>query len=336
MPLAGRSRRRSNARWWLVAGVVATLVVLLVDASLKARPTGPSRTLAADAWVDRVLPVIGDSTSQGIQLDQLRANGTGMAASALTAQYDQVAKEAEGSLATVKALRPPAQLDVPSGFLIVCLQSRAQAATGIQQAVTQFLAAPLGTDPAPSVTSITSAVSQFGVANQAYQLFVNAMPNLYVSMPPSSWDPMPSAYSQPALTTFLTSVRRGGSLASTPDLAVLSMTTNPPAVGAAGSTQILAPSPTLTVQVTVGNIGNVEEKGVPVTAALSAAAAGPDNVSQPVTLQPGQNTTLTLGPLHPPTGPTVVLTVSIPVSPGETDTGNNVSSITFQMPAGAG
>ncbi len=332
MPLAGRSRRRGNAKWWLVAGVVATLLVLLVDASIKARPAGPGRTLAADAWADRVLPVIGDSTSQGIELNQLRANGTGMNATALTAQYHQVVQQANTSLSTVKGLSPPAQVNVANGLLTACLQTRAQAATTIWQAVMQFLAAPLGTDPTAAVTAISNAVAQFGVANQAYQLFVKSMPNLHVGWPASTWDPMPAAYSQPALTSFLTTVRRGSGLASAPDLAVVSVTTSPAAVSVDGTTQVLAPSAALTVQATVSNVGNVEEKGVAVTASISPAGSPPGSVSQPVTLQPGQVATLTLGPLHPPIGPTVTLTVSMPPSPGETDTGNNTSSLAFVMP----
>jgi hypothetical protein len=335
MALAGRRHRRGNGRWWLLAGLVATLLVLVVDASVQDRSPSPQRTLAADTWVDRVLPVIGDSTSQGIQLGQLRANGSGMTAADLDAQYQQVANAANQSLATVKGLRPPTELDVANGYLTASLQTRAEAATSMSQAVHQYLSAPAGTDPAGAVSGMTNAASQFAVGNQAYQLFVNAVPPLHVTLPASSWDPMPSDYTPLALTSFLTTVHQNGSLASAPDLAVLTITTNPPAVGLNGTTQVLSPAPSISVVASVANQGNVVEPNVPVTASINGAASPPASVSQTVTLQPGQKASVTLGPLHPQVGPTIGLTVSVPAVPGETNTSNNSRLIVFQMAPGA-
>jgi hypothetical protein len=335
MVLAGRSSRRGRkGQWWLLAGLIATLIVLLVNASVRARDPGPQRTLAADTWVDRVLPVIGDSTSQGIQLNQLRANGSGMTANELNAQYQQVANAANQSLATVEGLQPPSEMDVANGYLTACLQTRAQAANAMWQAVHQYLSAPAGTSPASAASTIVNAASQFGVSNQAYQLFVRAVPRLNVTLPASSWDPMPAAYTTPAVTTFLTSVHQTSGLTSAPDLAVLTVATNPPAVGLNGTTQLLAPDPSITVVASVANQGNVVENAVPVTASLNAVASPPSSVSQPVTLQPGQKASVMLGPLRPPVGPVVNLTVSMPTVPGETNTANNSKTIAFQMAPG--
>jgi len=52
MALAGRSSRRGAGARWLAIGIVVTLLVLLIDASLHSRSQSPGQQLAAGTWVD--------------------------------------------------------------------------------------------------------------------------------------------------------------------------------------------------------------------------------------------------------------------------------------------
>ena len=329
--MAGRSRRSFNAKRWLIAAAALTAIVLLVDLSIANRSRGPQRTLASQAWLDSVLPVVGDSTSQGIQLNELRLNGPGLTASDLSGQYGEVVQQAKQSLATVQRLKPTAQVQRASGLLISCLSMRSQLAQEIDQAVTSYLSSSAQADPSQAVRTIVRAAADFNTANDTYAKFVKALPKLGVSMPTSVWQNLPNAYNAGALTSFLTTVRGFSTLASSPDLSVLAVTTDPAAESAVGKAQILTPSPNLRVTVTIGNIGNVLEK-TDVTVALSSSTSGFGSVSRPISVAAGQDTTVTLGPLHPPTGPNVTLTVSVPTVSGEGNTKNNTSTIILQMP----
>src|SRR5690242_4480272 len=129
MALASRSARRSGTgRRWLVIGIVITLLVLLIDASLRARSPGPGRQLAAGAWVDRVLPIVSTSTAEGNQIAAIWANGIRTSPAALTSQLNQIAADSARNYQQLVALRPPADLAGPTGLLEACLLTRSQAA----------------------------------------------------------------------------------------------------------------------------------------------------------------------------------------------------------------
>ena len=49
------------------------MLVLLVDASMHARSSGPETTMNSQTWVDTVLPYIAESTVQGREIAQISA-----------------------------------------------------------------------------------------------------------------------------------------------------------------------------------------------------------------------------------------------------------------------
>jgi hypothetical protein len=331
MALVSRTTRRRSAKWWLAAGLIVTLLVLFVDASLKSRSPAPARTMAAQAWVDRVMPVIGQSTEQGIELNQIRKSGLSMTGSSIESQLRQVAAAARSSLDAVKGLDPPANMQAASGLLIACLQTRAAAAQNFAQAMSQVLSGPVVAAPTQA-PAVLAAVQQFQVADQAYQLFVQDMPHVGVSLPTSVWYSNPTGFSQPSLATYLQSLRATTNAVPLHDVAVVAVATNPPAVTSAHAVQVLPAAAFVQIDVTVADVGNRPESNVPVTASFSPGAPGYlSSARQLVDLTPGQDLALTVGTLKAPANVAVTLTVSVGPVAGEKNTSDNTKTLVFKM-----
>jgi hypothetical protein len=62
------SRTRGGSQRWLIIPFVLTILVLLIDASMHARSSQPESTINSQAWVDKVLPDIAASSSQGLEI----------------------------------------------------------------------------------------------------------------------------------------------------------------------------------------------------------------------------------------------------------------------------
>src|SRR5579863_8648318 len=128
MALASRTARRGGAgRRWLLIGVVITLFVLLIDASLQSRSPGPGQQLAAGAWIDRVLPIVTTSTEEGQQVAAIWTTGLPTPPTPLSAQLNQIAAGAQQAYHQVAALRPPLTVAAAAGLLETCLLTRSEA-----------------------------------------------------------------------------------------------------------------------------------------------------------------------------------------------------------------
>src|SRR5437588_5123672 len=91
MALAGRSARRAGAGLrWLAVGVVLTLVILLIDASLHSKSPDQGVQLAAGKWIDRILPIVTTSTVEGQVISQIWASGLTTQAPQIASQLQQV------------------------------------------------------------------------------------------------------------------------------------------------------------------------------------------------------------------------------------------------------
>jgi hypothetical protein len=340
MALASRSARRSDAgRRWLLIGVVVTLLVLLIDAALQSRSTGPGQQLAAGAWVDRVLPIVTTSTAEGQQIAGIWNNGLQTPPSSLTAQLDQVAAGSAHAYQQVVALHPPANVAGAAGLLEASLLTRSQAASALRAALQPVLqggsGAPTTTattsGPDPVVTAIQTAGNDLQIGDQAYQLFLHSLPKLGVTMPASVWAGDPSPYQTAKAELFVTSLRNA--LQGTPvhQLKIYSVALTPSPVSLRGETQILPSSPTMAVTVVVADVGNQPEKNLTVTAAISSGGNS-SSVRDFVDLSAGQAHAIPeMGPLSPPQG--VPVTMTITVTPGYGSGASPVSqTLTFMMP----
>ncbi len=329
MALAGRqSRRGSRAGRWLVIGVVATLAVLLVDASLKSGSPSPVRDLNTAAWMDRVLPLIGQSTDEGNQINQVRRGALTMPATAISSQLHAAATAAAQNYRKVIGLRPPADVNAAGGLLEACLLVRSQSASAMAGAYDQALSsAPPQSPTDPAVQAIVDAGRDFEVADRAYQLFLGALPTAVAKPTNSVWVPDPSQYDPGNLVIFLTSLRNATNLTPVHQVTVVAVTTTPASVSTQGSVEVLPPSKQIGVSIVLADTGNQAEKNLTVTATI-APSAGASSVRDFVSLTAGSAQSLSIGPLNPPLGVPVTLTVTV-------TGGTSISAskaITIEMP----
>jgi hypothetical protein len=281
------SKGRGGSQRWLVVPLVFTLAVLLVDASMHARSTRPQATLDSQAWVDKVLPQIALSSAQGSELAQVSSGlvATG-GSSAVAVELSKIAGASASTYKAVVADTAPSKVASAAGLLQACLAARQEGAEKMASAVQNLLG---GDGPSSAVTQMTSAVADFKVSDNAYQLFTTDLPKLGVKMPPSVWLTSAAGYQPEALVAFATKLL-GGAVRSEPHkLHIDAITTNPPALRVQGSLQILAPASTVSVTAVVANLGQLAEDGVKVTATITPASGAPSQqVTVSVDLSPGQ------------------------------------------------
>lgn len=362
MALAGRSDRRRRASGtglrWLAVGLVITLLVLLIDASLNSRSPAPEQQLAAGAWVDRALQAINSSTAEGQVVAGVWSSGLKTPPSVVAGELQQVADGAAADYQAVLKLRPPPSLAGSAGLLDACLLARSQAAAELNQAFTATLGSAAtmssssgsGSSSTSSSTTTTVAapaappaaeaalVSQAGadiqVGDSAYRLFLRTFPaSVGVKMPPSAWGSDAGPYQPQAAAVFLASLQSAAVTGPVHRVRVYSITTSPAPVSHSGGTEVIPDASDITVTIVVANTGNQAEDNLTVTAAISPSGSGTSSVRDFVNLQPGQAYTISsLGPLMPPQGPPVTLTVTVS-PPSGSATPSASADVVFQMPA---
>jgi hypothetical protein len=158
MALVSRSARRGGVgRRWVLIGIVITLFVLLIDASLHSRSPSQQNELATGAWVDRALPLMTASTEQGQQLAGIWSNALQTPPSTLTAQLNQLASGAAATYKQAANLRPPVELAGAAGLLDASLLARSEGVDTVRSAL-----APILTGTAPTQHSTGSGSGSTG------------------------------------------------------------------------------------------------------------------------------------------------------------------------------
>ncbi len=309
-----------------------TLLVLLIDASVKSRSPAPVRSLAGQAWYDRVQPLIQQSTVSGHELDALRTGSKAITASVLQSDLQDLVTSTRTTLASYQKLRAPASLESSAGLLETALLVRSQASASLAAAVRQQLARSATASLTAATTTLTRSAEQLQVADEAYRLFAGALPSwLGVRAPASVWVASSALYDASGLQVWLTALRSRISLAPVHRVAIVAVSTDPAPIGRRGSVEVLTPSNELVVTVVVGDTGNQTESDLTVSAALSRST-GVASVRSFVSLGPGGAHAITFDPLGIPIGVDVVLTVTITPAAGST-TPAQVSRISLLMPS---
>lgn len=357
MALAGRSPRRDGGRRLLVAGIILTLFVVIIDASLKSRSPGVAPRLSAAAWVDRVLPIIQASSTEGRMIANIRSSGSGMAPSSITSQLNQVAAGARRTYQAAAALNPPAQLSAAGGLLDACLLVRSQAAGEMAQAVGRELAsgsglpsttaptiaigsapptpsssltADAGSGTDPQIKALGAAGRDFEIADRAYRLFAQRLPSVGVKAPTSTWVDDPSQYSSSNLEVFAADLRSAGTgsgpgSSSDHQITIPMVTLNPGPLNVQGGVEILVATKAVSISAVVSNNGTQTEGTLAVIATINPSA-GNAVFKQIISLPPGAAYNTPLGPLNPKPGAVTTLTIAVISASG---TSLATSTVTF-------
>jgi hypothetical protein len=341
MALAGRSARRAGAGVrWLAVGIIITLVILLVDASLHSKSPNQGQQLAAGQWEDQVLPIITTSNAEGRVIAGIWTSGLSMPGTEIASELQQVATGSAQAYNTMVTLHPPANLDGPAGLLEACLYSRKTAAAALQAAFGNVLGASapgaktVTVDPTAAVQNTQSAATDIQVGDQTYSLFMKSLPaHLGIKIPPSSWYDNPAPYQAQTASVFFASLQNAVNPAPVHQVKVYAVSTDPAPVSTQGATLVLPDASAMTLTIVVADVGNQPETNLTVTAAISPTGRGSSSVRDFVNLTPGQSYSIVgLGPLNPPEGVPVTLTVKVTPAAGSV-TPVVTQTTVFQMPA---
>jgi hypothetical protein len=330
MALAGRSRRGSGRRW-IVVGLVLTLLVLLVDASIKSRSQSPAREVSGQAWLNRVVPLITASNVVSDDLQSLRTGSATLRSTALKTELTSMESSAQASYKSFTKLTPPASLAGASGLLDTCFYLRQKATAQLVTALTDQLSAPSGSSAATAAQSMLAAVSELEVADNAYTLFSQRLPASIGKVATSQWVSTPGLYTQDKLEVWLTALHNRVSLSPVHAITIVALSTSPSPLSTAGAVERL-PAGALSVQVVVGNTGNQPATDLRVAAAISASSGQAAASWSMTALAAGSDTTVRLGSLGPKVGVTVTLTVTVTPPTGSGTTAVS-KSLQFEMPS---
>jgi hypothetical protein len=265
---------------------------------------------------------------------------------------NQIAADSSRNYQQLVALRPPTDLAGPTGLLEACLLTRSQASSALRAALLPVLQGNATGDVSttavntgsstttatttpgaanPVVTAIQTAGNDMQIGDRAYQLFLHNLPKLGVTIPASAWASNPAPYQPDAAQLFVTTLQNNLRTSPVHQLEIYSIMLTPPPVSLQGKTQVLPNSSTLAVTVVVADTGNQPEKDLTVTAAIVTTGSS-SSVRDFIDLTPGQARTVSqMGPLNPPQGVPVTLTVSVKPVAGS-DTPPVSKSLTFLMP----
>ena len=325
MAMAYRRRRRTTSRWVLL-GLLLSLVTVSVSVVSSAQTDGPGRRFSELAYLDAMRPLVSRSSAQGAELAQVRAEGLKLGRDGVRRQLGRVSQDAGATLGEVVRAEPPESLATAHSLLLATFTIRARAASTMNDGFTQaYTGVPLG----PVVESLAGAAEDLVAADRTYQVFLHSLPSgdgSSPAMPASRWVPDARPWDRSELGVFLGALRSSGVPTPVHDLAVLLVTTKPPAVGIDGPAMVLPLVRSLQVEVVVANLGNSPERGVPVVATLTGVGGASESLRDAVDLDPGQRRSLVLNGLATvPAGPATLKVVIEPI-PGEANPADNARS----------
>jgi len=321
-----RRRRRRGSRW-LFLGVMASVVILGVNAAFSARSQAPSRRLAELTYLDTVRPQVERSSGEGADVEQVRGAAVRLGRAGVDRRLAQVEAGAASVLAGVAAVHPPATLRTAHSLLVATMAIRARAASTVRGALVQAFSAH---GPEQPVDALADAGSDVAAADRTYLVFLASLPRQrgqpVGAMPGSRWLADPASWDRASAVAVVGALRSSAALAPIHDLAVVVVTTDPAAVGEEGAAAVLPLVKLLHLQIVVADVGNEAERHALVLATLTAPGQPPQAVRDWVDLAPGQRQTVTLGGLRPAAGP-ATLTVQVGPIAGEATTGDNGRAI---------
>ena len=322
------SSRRGGSQRWLAIPLVLTMLVLLVDASMHARSAQPGATMNSEAWVDKVLPEIAQSSAQGREIAQISSARLTSNSDVVSTELTKIASAAAATYDAVAGYEAPSEVVPAAGLLDACLAARKAGSAQLASAVRDLVR---GDGPTSALEQMGAAAADFKVGDSAYKLFAQDSPKLGVRMPGSQWATGSRLYQPTSLGAFASRLLAGVVRSPQYRLAIDSIATEPPALSLQGKVEILSPASTVSVTVVLADVGQSPERGVRVTATITPAeGAAREHVSASVDLAPAQAYAVTLPGLHLALSARTVLTVEAIEPVGEP--GSVSKSIDVEVP----
>lgn len=323
-----RSTRRGG-RPWLFFALLATVLILVVNAAMSARSPGPARQQAEQSYLDLALPAIQQSSQQGLDVSDVLAQALNLSPATVTSHLREDLTQAQQTLAAVEKLNPPADMRTAQALLVSVLDLRASGTKALGQALNSALASQSADG---GVSALANVGLDFEAADRTYDLFRSALPAQGTPIPNSVWVTNTASFSTDRLSVFVNSLRAHASAVPVNSVAVVAVSTEPAPVNLVNGVQILPFQRSLSLQVVVANTGNQSESNLTVTASIAPSAIGPtQSVRNFVDLAPGETRTVGLGPLRPVDNQATTLTARIDVVSGETDVTDNSKVLNIEM-----
>ena len=289
--------------------LLATVLVLIVNAALSARSPGPVRQQANQSYLDQILPAVQQSNQQGLDLANVLAQALTLSPSTLTNHLGEDLSQAQRTLAAVEKLTPPAPMRTVQALLVSALDLRASGTKAMGQAIATALS---NQPPTAAINALSSAALDLEASDRTYSLVQQSVPAPGGLIPASVWVTNTATYSTDMLSVFVDSLRSHSSLTPVQAVEVVAVTTNPAPVNLLNGIQILPVARTLSLQVVVANTGNQPEANLTVTASIAPSEAGPtESVRNFISLDPGESRTVGLGPLRMVPGQSTTLTTTV-------------------------
>ncbi|HET9443777.1 MAG TPA: hypothetical protein VFO65_10660 [Acidimicrobiales bacterium] len=308
----------------MLSAVLLTLLALAVTSVVKTGAEGPDPALV---FADEVRPAVDLSVRQAAALEDLRAQAGTMDRGALRKGVDRLARESQAALGEVGDVDVERRLRPAQGLLVTCLTTRVKALEALSATLAgEFEAGP----PQQAVDAMVEVGRDLAVSDQAYELFLESLPEAARStMPASRWVVDETRYARPEMAAFVAILRSKASLAPVQDVSLITATVEPAPVGMENGAAVLPLSKTVRLQVVVVNAGSVAAKRVPVEV-VSVSTGGMDTGRQFVDLAPGQRAVVPVTVRPSPVG-VIELTVRVGPVAGETSITDNTQVTTYVM-----
>lgn len=306
--------------------VIATVLSLFaIGVNGIANGGGRDQKLEQLSYLDEVRPLIANSSKQGADLLAIRDNASDLGRPGTRRRLDQVVKESQATLESVKRIDVPGSADAAHNLLVATLQLRV---IGARSAAKDMIDALSAQSPTAVVDRLVVSGRNLIAADQTYKAFTGEVEaslakGAVEAVAASVWVPEPEQWESPELTIFVNILKANSSVAPVVDVATVLVKTTPAAVGKEGEKLLLPKTGSVRLEVVVANIGNVAQKRVTVTASLQAASGGlPDVARDFVDLSPGKRRAITFRGLKAAPGD-ATLVVTIGPLTGETSIADN-------------
>jgi hypothetical protein len=306
--------------------VVAVAVVLAVGAVSQVGPaSGPDRRTVDRSFAVLAAPIVAQSNATGSALHALLRNGPSLSRTAFFADLASLTAATAEDARQFAALSPP---DPTGGVAARCgstMVGRQRAVSRLGAALGDLLGGRRGLgggDEAVAAAALEGAGTLLTTADASWVACRRALRRAPGSarLPPSVWMSDPGAWSAAPLGRLVAALVSSRSLAPVHRLAILAVSTDPPAVPATSGVAVLTPTTALQVRVVLADQGNVDEWGVRVT--VTAVPAGTVPAPAPVrtssNIGAGASVALSPPPLEVRPGTSYVLDITVTASSGAT------------------